>query len=216
MRRPQPARALVERVRRDETGGAPGRSSHGKAEQAEHNRQSETHQFSPLPPLPWSSARRRACSRIDAHCPSWRLPGQHASVQGVPSRLMRSLHQAYVATNVAVTVVNMAYWMPLIVCTEYVTGVPPRVIPVSVPAGTLQRQHRLQAVCARADRRDKGECAAAPVRPRIVEPFRPSTHCNSCRWEISGTLRACAAATMVSAPACGAGASVCTFAANAP
>ena len=42
---------------------------------------------------------------------------------------------------------------------------------------------------------------AFQVRPRIVESLRPSTQSSSCLYEITGTPRACAAATIASAPA---------------
>ena len=45
---------------------------------------------------------------------------------------------------------------------------------------------------------------ALQLRPRIVELLRPSTQSSSCLYEITGTLRACAEATIASAPGCGA------------
>ena len=109
----------------------------------------------------------------------------------------------------------MSYRTPFTICLVVATGAPPRVRATSDPPGTSDGTIASRPRARGARSTVKDSWFPAYETPPNDDAFRPSSQSSICRAVTTGTLRACASATIAFAPACTLW-SVCMFVVNTP
>ena len=103
-----------------------------------------------------------------------------------------------VVAQVPLTALNVQYSTPFTVRTSWAIGVPPRVSACSEPVAPWTGSIACSPLAALAAA--MWNVSVPPTRERLLkeDALRPSVHSSSCRAEMIGTPRLCAASTMSS------------------